>query len=145
MTLSDTVTRGLVWARGHAGRGLLSLAAVGLAVLAGPRLLLGPRCRSRLSCSATSCRPWWPAAGSRRRTASDHRRADHRHGARVPVREGQDVAAGAVLVELESAELRAALNQADLAVQQAQARLRQLREVQAPVAEQALRQAAGQP
>jgi HlyD family secretion protein len=51
------------------------------------------------------------------------------------------VAAGTVLVELESAEWRAAAKQADLAVQQARARLRQLREVQAPVAEQALRQA----
>jgi HlyD family secretion protein len=60
---------------------------------------------------------------------------------RVPVAEGQTVKAGQVLVELESAELRAAVRQADVAVVQAQARLRQLREVQAPVAEQGLRQA----
>jgi HlyD family secretion protein len=60
---------------------------------------------------------------------------------RVPVVEGQSVTAGQTLIELEAAELRAALAQADLAVAQAQARLRQLREVQAPVAEQALRQA----
>jgi HlyD family secretion protein len=59
----------------------------------------------------------------------------------VPVAEGQSVKAGDLLVLLESAELNAALRQADVAVVQAQARLRQLREVQAPVAEQALRQA----
>jgi HlyD family secretion protein len=61
--------------------------------------------------------------------------------ARVPVVEGQSVTAGTPLIELESSELRAALNQADLAVREAQARVRQLREVQAPVAEQTLRQA----
>jgi HlyD family secretion protein len=60
---------------------------------------------------------------------------------RIPVSEGQVVKAGELLIELESAELRASLRQADVAVVQAQARLRQLREVQAPVAEQALRQA----
>jgi len=60
---------------------------------------------------------------------------------RVPVAEGQVVKAGALLVELESAELRAALRQAEVAVIQARQRLRQLREVQAPVAEQVLRQA----
>ena len=61
--------------------------------------------------------------------------------ARVPVAEGQTVAAGTLLIELLSADLQAAERQADIAVQQAQAKLRQLLEVQAPVAEQALRQA----
>ena len=61
--------------------------------------------------------------------------------ARVPVAEGQSVAAGTVLIELLPAELQAAERQADIAVLQAQAKLRQLIEVQAPVAEQALRQA----
>lgn len=60
---------------------------------------------------------------------------------RVPVAEGQNVRADDLLVELESAELRAAERQAEVAVTQAQARLRQLREVQAPVAEQTRRQA----
>ena len=59
---------------------------------------------------------------------------------RVPVAEGQNVRAGELLVELASSELRAAEKQAEVAVTQAQARLRQLREVQAPVAEQTLRQ-----
>ena len=61
--------------------------------------------------------------------------------ARVPVAEGQAVAAGTVLIELLPAELQAAERQADIAVLQAQAKLRQLIEVQAPVAEQAVRQA----
>jgi HlyD family secretion protein len=61
--------------------------------------------------------------------------------ARVPVTEGQSVTAGTVLIELVPDELRAAERQAAIAVQQAQAKLRQVLEVQAPVAEQALRQA----
>jgi HlyD family secretion protein len=60
---------------------------------------------------------------------------------RIPVAEGQSVKAGDVLVELEAAELNAVGRQADFAVAQAQARLRQLQEVQAPVAAQTLRQA----
>ena len=60
---------------------------------------------------------------------------------RVPVSEGQNVRAGALLVELSAAELQATERQADMAVQQAQGKLRQLIELQAPVAEQALRQA----
>ena len=53
---------------------------------------------------------------------------------RIPVTEGQNVGAGDLLVELESAELSAAGRQASASVVQAQNRLRQLREVQAPVA-----------
>ncbi|MDL2336401.1 MAG: efflux RND transporter periplasmic adaptor subunit [Pseudomonadota bacterium] len=60
---------------------------------------------------------------------------------RVPVTEGQSVGAGDLLVELESSELNAAVHQADVAVLQARARLRQLQEVQGPVAAQTLRQA----
>lgn len=60
---------------------------------------------------------------------------------RIPVSEGQTVTAGQTLIELESTELQAALRQAELAVTQAQAKLRQVHEVQAPVAEQAVRQA----
>lgn len=59
----------------------------------------------------------------------------------VPVTEGQTVAAGATLIELEASELRAALDQARHTVQAASARLRQLQEVQSPLAAQALRQA----
>lgn len=60
---------------------------------------------------------------------------------RVPVNEGDTVQAGALLVELGTTELLATERQADLALAQAQGKLRQLQEVQAPVAEQALRQA----
>lgn len=60
---------------------------------------------------------------------------------RVPVQEGQAVHAGDVLVQLSNAELFAAQRQAEIAVAQAQARLRQVQEVQAPLAQQALRQA----
>ena len=58
----------------------------------------------------------------------------------VPVVEGQTVAAGTALIEMESSELQAMAAQAREAVQQARARLRQLREVQAPGAEQSLRE-----
>jgi HlyD family secretion protein len=61
--------------------------------------------------------------------------------AAVPVTEGQAVQAGETLVLLDSVEARALVKQAELAVAQAEARLRQLRELQLPVADQSLRQA----
>jgi HlyD family secretion protein len=61
--------------------------------------------------------------------------------ARVPVNEGDSVSAGTLLIALDNTELLAAQRQADTAVNQAQDKLRQLNEVQAPMAEQALRQA----
>lgn len=60
---------------------------------------------------------------------------------RIPVAEGQVVRPGQVLVELEADDWRAAAAQADAGVGQAEARLRQVGEVDAPVASQALRQA----
>jgi HlyD family secretion protein len=59
----------------------------------------------------------------------------------VPVAEGQSVRAGDTLVVLDATEARALVKQADLAVVQAEARLRQVRELQLPVADQSLRQA----
>ena len=59
----------------------------------------------------------------------------------VPVKEGQVVAAGATLVELEASELRAALDQAEHAAQTAAARIRQLQQVQSPQAVQTVKQA----
>ena len=59
---------------------------------------------------------------------------------RVPVTEGQSVQAGQVLIELEDKELQAALRQAEFNVHQAQARVRQLNEVQWPMLDQSLRQ-----
>lgn len=61
--------------------------------------------------------------------------------AAIPVTEGQAVKAGQVLVELDHAEARAALEQARAAVGQASARLLQVRQVGLPVAAQAMRQA----
>lgn len=61
--------------------------------------------------------------------------------AEVPVEKGAHVKAGQTLVLLESSEAVAVVKQAELAVAQAQARLRQLRELQLPVASQSLRQA----
>ncbi len=60
---------------------------------------------------------------------------------RVPVEEGQQVTAGDTLVILDATESRALTAQADGQVAQAAARLRQLRDVTAPSAEQALSEA----
>jgi len=61
--------------------------------------------------------------------------------AEVPVAEGQAVKAGEPLILLDATEARAGVRQAEVAVAQAEARMRQLRELQLPVADQALRQA----
>lgn len=60
----------------------------------------------------------------------------------VPVREGQSVKAGDLLVALNPAEAQAALAQAEAALVQARAQRRQLEELQRPQAELALRQSA---
>jgi HlyD family secretion protein len=59
----------------------------------------------------------------------------------VPVAQGQAVKAGQPLILLDATEARAGVKQAEVAVAQAEARMRQLRELQLPVADQALRQA----
>ena len=59
----------------------------------------------------------------------------------VPVAEGQAVKAGDTLVVLDDREARTAVIQEEGAVAQAEARLRQMREVTLPSAEEALRQA----
>lgn len=61
--------------------------------------------------------------------------------ARIPVQEGQNVRRDEVLVELDDRDERAAVVQAQANVAQAQAKLRQLREVGLPAAEQSLVQA----
>jgi HlyD family secretion protein len=60
--------------------------------------------------------------------------------AEVPVAEGQTVRAGDTLVVLDDREARAAVVQAEGALAQAEARLRQIRELTLPSAEQALAQ-----
>ena len=61
--------------------------------------------------------------------------------ASVPVAEGQAVKSGQLLIILDDTEAKAAVAQARAMVAQAYARLRQLREVGLPAAQQALRQA----
>ncbi len=60
---------------------------------------------------------------------------------RIPVREGQSVKRGEVLIELDDKDERASVAQARAAVAQAAAKVRQLREVGLPAAEQGLLQA----
>jgi HlyD family secretion protein len=60
--------------------------------------------------------------------------------ARVPVSEGQAVKTGQSLVELEADELVADVKQARFAVRQGETRVRQIREVALPAAEQNLNQ-----
>jgi HlyD family secretion protein len=61
--------------------------------------------------------------------------------ARVPVEEGQSVRAGDVLIVLDDRDERAAVAQAQATVDQAEAKLRQMREVGLPSAQQSLLQA----
>jgi HlyD family secretion protein len=114
---------------------------LGLAAAFGPSLLLGPRVQTITVTQRDLVRTV---------VASGRVEAPHRVeiGAqivgtvmRVPVEEGQAVRAGQRLIEIDDSELRAAVQEANVAVAQAQARIRQLQEVQRPMAEQALRQA----
>ena len=61
--------------------------------------------------------------------------------ASVPVKEGQVVKAGEVLITLDDHEAKASLVQAEGAVAQAEAKLRQIREVSLPSAQESLKQA----
>ncbi len=61
--------------------------------------------------------------------------------ARIPVDEGQTVNRGEVLIALDDSDERAALAQAQAALVQAEAKMRQMRELALPAAEQALAQA----
>lgn len=63
---------------------------------------------------------------------------------RIPVSEGQGVRRGDILIELEDADERAAVEQARAAVAQAEAKIRQLRELGLPAAQQSLIQAEAQ-
>jgi multidrug efflux pump subunit AcrA (membrane-fusion protein) len=61
--------------------------------------------------------------------------------ARIPVDEGQTVKKGEVLIALDDSDERAALAQAQSALVQAEAKMRQMRELTLPATEQALAQA----
>ncbi|MFZ6750876.1 efflux RND transporter periplasmic adaptor subunit [Undibacterium sp. Ren11W] len=61
--------------------------------------------------------------------------------AAVPVKEGQAVKAGQLLIELEASDEKAAVEQAAAALRQAEVKLRQFHEQTQPMAQQALKQA----
>jgi HlyD family secretion protein len=120
---------------------LALLVSLLLVAAVAPRLILGPQ----VNASTVVQRDLLQTL-----VASGHVEAPHRVEigaqligtvARVPVAEGQAVSAGQDLIVLDDTESRATLEQAELAVRLAQARLRQVREVQAPMARQAVRQA----
>jgi len=128
-------------AKHYFGRILILFTVIGLITAFGPRVVLGPR----IPAAVVSQRDFIQTI-----VATGHVETPHRISIgsqivgvvkKIPVTEGQNVQAGQVLIELDDAEWRAAAQQADMLVLQAQARLRQVREVQAPVAAQSLVQA----
>ncbi len=128
-------------ARPYRLRGLVFLLFVIAGFWFGPRVLFGPQ----VAVTKVITRDFVQSV-----VATGHVEAPHRISIgsqvvgtveHIPVSEGQLVNAGQHLIELEHSEWQAAAEQADMVVLQAQARLRQLREVQAPVAAQALLQA----
>jgi HlyD family secretion protein len=125
----------------HWGKVLAVLIVLAVGVVFGPRWLLGPQ----VPVETIAQRDFMQTVVASGRVETPHRVELGVQIAgtvlRVPVIEGQTVAAGTPLIELEASELQAAAAQATQAVQQARARLRQLREVQAPGAEQAVREA----
>jgi HlyD family secretion protein len=135
--LRSTVTRLWAW-RWHA---LATFAALAGVAYFGIPILLGP---------VTSVDPVIRADFIQTVVASGHVEAPFRVNigsqitgivASVPVAEGQTVKAGDTLIELDDREARAAVVQAEGIKAQAEARLRQLRELTLPSAEQALKQA----
>jgi HlyD family secretion protein len=129
------------WLRRHYGKLLAAALLLAGTAVGGPRLLWGPE----TVVQTVVQRDFVQTIVASGRVETPHRVAVGVQVAgtvsEVPVMEGQVVAAGTPLIVLESSELRAALAQADSGAQQALARLRQVVEVQGPVAEQALRQA----
>lgn len=129
------------WLRRHFGKLLAAALLLAGTAVGGPRLLWGPE----TVVQTVVQRDFVQTIVASGRVETPHRVAVGVQVAgtvaAVPVAEGQVVAAGTPLIVLESSELRAALAQAESGAQQALARLRQVVEVQGPVAEQALRQA----
>lgn len=121
---------------------VLATAAVGVAAaVAGPRLALGPM----IVADAVVRRELIQTV-----VASGHVEAPYRAEigsqitgivADVPVAEGEFVKAGDTLVLLDDRDPRAALDQAQSAVETVQARIRQINEVARPAAEEAVKQA----
>ena len=128
-------------AKRYFGRLLILFTIVALVTAFGSRVVLGPKIPAALVVQRDFIQTI---------VATGHVETPHRISIgsqivgvvkNIPVSEGQIVQAGQVLIELDDAEWRAAAQQADMLVLQAQARLRQVHEVQAPVAAQSLVQA----
>ena len=128
-------------AKRYFGRLLILFTIIALVTIFGSRVVLGPKIPAALVVQRDFIQTI---------VATGHVETPHRISIgsqivgvvkNIPVTEGQNVQAGQVLIELDDAELRAAAQQADMLALQAQARLRQVREVQAPVAAQSLVQA----
>ena len=128
-------------AKRYFGRLLILFTIIALVTTFGSRIVLGPKIPAALVVQRDFIQTI---------VATGHVETPHRISIgsqivgvvkNIPVSEGQIVQAGQVLIELDDAEWRAAAQQADMLVLQAQARLRQVREVQAPVAAQSLVQA----
>ena len=128
-------------AKQYFGRLLILFTIVALVTAFGSRVVLGPKIPAALVVQRDFIQTI---------VATGHVETPHRISIgsqivgvvkNIPVSEGQIVQAGQILIELDDAEWRAAAQQADMLVLQAQARLRQVREVQAPVAAQSLVQA----
>jgi HlyD family secretion protein len=117
------------------------LAAVAMALYAGPGLLFGPKVAGDVAVRADFVQTV---------VASGHVEAPFRVNigsqvigvaTSVPVVEGQSVKAGETLIILDDREAKAAMAQAKGVVAQSEARMRQMREFTLPSAEQALAQA----
>lgn len=119
----------------------LLIALMMFAILAGPRLLFGPE----VALSVVVQRDFVQSVVATGRVETPHR---VNIGAQitgtvadVPVIEGQVVAFNTLLIRLRSEELAAEVMQANSAIQLAEAELRHLQDVTAPMAEQAVREA----
>lgn len=128
--------------RRHLVLGISVLVVTAMAIGFGPRLVLGPT----IVVEAVSRANFVQSVVATGRVETPHRidvgvqvTGTVR---RVPVAEGQIVASGATLIELESSELAASLDEAQRGVQTAVARVRHVAEVQSPLAVDALQQAA---
>jgi HlyD family secretion protein len=118
----------VAWLRRHGRVAAVALVAAAIAVPVAPRLLFGPE----VQVTPVVRRDLVQSV-----VASGRVEAPHRVTLGVPIT-GTVQRVAVAEGQLESAELGAAVAQADVAVRQAAARLRQLQEVQAPVAEQAV-------
>ena len=113
--------------RKHIGIILLVVAILALAITLGARFILGPK----VVLETIIQRDFVQSVVASGRVEAPHR---------VDIGEGQMVEINTPLIELESSELHAAVSQAEAAVILAKAQLRQLHELQAPMAEQAVRE-----